>query len=158
MSQSLKKTFARNTKDESKKDPEKKKLCRNRGYWYSFTLNNPDPETIDLLSQGKFGNLRIEKLICQEEEGEEKGTFHLQGTVKFKNQTEFSSVKANMPRAHIEKTRNIMASMQYCSKLATRAGKITTFGNVAKMISGKKPQKLTDKEICKAIRELLEFE
>ncbi len=152
MSQSLKKTFARNTKVGANKDVNKKNLSRNRGYWYCFTLNNPEPEVIVLLSEGKFGELKIEKLVCQEEMGEEKGTLHLQGVVKFKNQVEFMSVKKNMPKAHIEKTKNIMASMNYCSKMETRLGKITTFGNVSKIRKIKKV-KMTDIEICRYIRD-----
>ncbi len=155
MSQSLKNTFARNTNIVSEKDKSKKNLSRNRGYWYSFTINNPNPDTLDLLSQGKFGKLPIDKLVCQEECGEEKGTLHIQGTVKFKNQVEFNSVRKNMPKAHIEKTRNIMASMNYCSKIDTKVGKVITYGNVSKLLPKEKKRKMNETEICRFVRDSL---
>ncbi len=153
MSQSLKKTFARNTNKASSKDTNKKNFQRNRGYWYCFTLNNYNEDILVSLSQGKFRKLPIEKLVCQEEIGEEKGTLHLQGVVKFKNQVEFSSVKNNMPKAHIEKTKNIIASMKYCSKLETSAGRLITYGNVNKILGKPKKKKMTDTEICRYIRD-----
>ncbi len=140
MSQCLKKTLGRNTKKSTQKDISKKKLERNRGYWYCFTLNNHDEKILVSLSQGKFGNLQIDKLVCQEEIGENK-TQHIQGVVKFKNQTEFSSVKKNMPKAHLEKTKNIAASINYCSKLTTRCGQMITFGDVGKLLPKKKLNK-----------------
>ncbi len=137
MSQCLKKNFGCNTIKSPEKDAYRKKLIRNRGYWYCFTLNNHDENILVSLSQGKFGNLQIEKLVCQEEIGENK-TPHIQGVVKFKNQTEFSSVKKNMPKAHIENTKNIAASIKYCSKLDTRYGERITFGDVNKLLPKKK--------------------
>ncbi len=107
------------------------------------------------MTQGKWGELKLEKLVCQEEVGEEKGTLHIQGTMKFKNQTEFASVKKNQPSAHIEKTKNIMASIAYCSKLATRSGNIITFGDVGKMMSKNKPKKVSEIEGMKIIKKML---
>lgn len=155
MSQSLKKPFPCNTKMKGKKDNIEKNLHRNRGYWYCFTLNNHDAPTLVSLSLGKFGDLQIEKLVCQEEVGDEKNTPHLQGVVKFKNQTEFNSVRKNMPRAHIEKTRNIIGSMKYCSKIDTAVGKMITFGDVGRLLPAKKKKKLNDEEICRFIRDSL---
>ncbi len=151
MSQSLKKLSVVILNESTEKDIQKSKQKRNRGYWYCFTLNNHDEKILISLSQGKFGNLQIDKLVCQEEIGENK-TQHIQGVVKFKNQTEFSSVKKNMPRAHIEKTKNIAASVNYCSKLATRSGKRITFGDVNKLIP---KNKLKKSEYPRAFRDIL---
>lgn len=84
---------------------------------WCFTLNNyTETEISD-----------IEKLDCkyifQEEKGE-NGTPHLQGILMFKNGVYFNSVKKMLPRAHIERCKNKISSIKYCTKPETRVGVI----------------------------------
>ena len=66
---------------------------RKRARIWCFTLNNPNPSELSQLSQEKFfGGSQIIKYLAQEEVGD-NGTPHLQGTVQFKNQVDFSTLK-----------------------------------------------------------------
>jgi len=51
---------------------------------------------------------------------ERASTLHLQGFVYFKNARSLSAVRLLIPGAHWEKTRDIQASIKYCSKEDTR--------------------------------------
>jgi len=90
-------------------------MSKSRGW--TFTLNNYTPEDVK----------NIEGFECQflfQEETGESGTKHLQGMLYFKNAVSFNSIRNLLPRAHIEKMKNKIASIKYCSKEDTRSGKI----------------------------------
>lgn len=82
---------------------------------YCFTINNYTDEDLDaLLVLQAAPNLKY--LICGKEKGEE-GTPHIQGYVYFKNPVVFATVKAFLPRAHIEATKgSVDQNIEYCSK------------------------------------------
>jgi len=90
-------------------------MSKSRGW--TFTLNNYTTEDIDHIK-----TLECEYLF-QEETGE-SGTKHLQGMLYYKNAVAFNSVRNLLPRAHIEKMKNKIASIKYCSKEDTRTGEI----------------------------------
>lgn len=71
---------------------------------------------------------KCEKYIWQEEIGVEEKTPHIQGHLVFKNARTLKSMKNALPRAHIEKVRNIKASEEYCKKFDTRAGETHSKG------------------------------
>lgn len=68
-------------------------------------------------------NQLIYRYVFQEETGE-GGTGHLQGVFNAKNQIAFSTVKQWNLRLHIEATRDIHLSVQYCSDPEKRSGRI----------------------------------
>ena len=79
-----------------------------------FTVNNPAEDwSIQLTDKIKFA-------VWQKEKGED-GTVHMQGVIQFKNPQMFNTAK-NMvdPRAHIEPTKNLQASINYCKKAESR--------------------------------------
>lgn len=84
---------------------------------WCFTLNNYTPEDIKIIT-----NLDC-KYVFQEEKGE-SGTPHLQGLLCFRNAKTLGGVKKILPRAHFEITKNLQASILYCSKEDTRCGDI----------------------------------
>lgn len=88
-----------------------------RSRYWCFTLNNYTEEDITNITI-----LRCD-YVFQEEKGE-NGTPHLQGILMFKNACSFRSVKKKIPRAHIERCKNKLASIKYCSKPDTRVGEI----------------------------------
>lgn len=93
------------------------KMSKSRGW--TFTLNN---YTIDDIKM-------IQAMPCdylfQEETGE-SGTKHLQGMLYYNNAVSFNSIRNAIPRAHIEKMKNKIASIKYCSKEDTRSGQMYT--------------------------------
>jgi len=89
-----------------------------RGRVWCFTLNNTD-DTINTHVRGVLEN-EAKKFIFQEEIGEQK-TPHLQGFIQFTNARSFDSVKQLLGHnVHIEKCKDINASIQYCRKKETR--------------------------------------
>ncbi len=123
---------------------------RKRARIWCFTLNNPNPSELSQLSQEKFfGGSQIIKYLAQEEVGE-NGTPHLQGTVQFKNQVDFSTLKKINARAHWTKTKLPQQSFRYCGKLKTRCGEIFAYGDVSKYIE-KEPE--TESEFMVKLRE-----
>ncbi len=85
-------------------------------HWF-LTANNPTPDTIlNLLSIGG-----LERYAIQEEEGPE-GTPHLQGVLTFRSPKKWSTLR-NHVKAYWKPCRNIHAAKNYCTKLASRAGK-----------------------------------
>ena len=118
---------------------------------WCFTLNNYTIEDIKFICS----NSSIERYVFQEEVGE-GGTPHLQGYLQFKTKKRpFSVFKSKL--YHWEKTKNITASIAYCQKAETRAGKVFT-----KRIKIIKPLKCLTKEQLyewqKNIVELIEDE
>ncbi len=121
------------------------KRCRS----WCFTLNNHTKKDVISISR-LFSTYKIKKLIFQEEVGE-NNTPHLQGVIQFENQFLFENVKLMIPKAHIEKCRNIKASIKYCSKEDTKAGKCFTFGIKPRELY-KANVKLTEEEILTVLK------
>lgn len=121
------------------KETKKKSSCntRERGRCWCFTLNNYETQDIKMLVQ------MLETFVFQEETGE-NGTRHLQGVMKFKNPRSFGAIKKIVPKAHIEKCRNWKASTLYCSKEATRTGKLYVSDDMTHLT-----QRHTDVDITK---------
>lgn len=90
-----------------------------RSRLWAFTLNN---YTLDEVKE--LLTLKECEYVFQEEKGEETGTIHLQGFLKFKNAKTLSAVKKVNARMHLEVGRNEFALKAYCTKAATRNGKI----------------------------------
>lgn len=100
---------------------------------WCFTLNNYTKEDIAQLSHEIF-QYQTQKICFQEEVGEEKNVAHLQGVIQFKEKKTLNGVKIILPKAHWEVCRSLHASIKYCSKKATRNGKLYTFGDVDKWL------------------------
>jgi hypothetical protein len=78
---------------------------------YAYTLNNYSEEELMVLK-----NLECQYHVIGFEVGEE-GTPHLQGTITWASNKRFAAAKRLIgDRAHIEATRNVYASRQYCKK------------------------------------------
>lgn len=98
-----------------------------------FTLNHfTDEEVQNLIEKFEGCEYRF-----QEEVGTE-GTPHLQGYVVFKNPRSFEALKKINKRAHWERTKNIHAARNYCSKEDTATGRFWE-DNVPEKV--KKPKK-----------------
>lgn len=93
-----------------------KRVIRAR-YWH-ITVNN---YTVEDMAQWTQLLLECEKYVWQCEVGE-NGNNHIQGHIGFKNPRGFEGLKKALPRAHIERVRNVKASEAYCQKAQTRAG------------------------------------
>ncbi len=119
---------------------------RNRSRSWCFTWNNYTVENLSHLSQPNFCNLKIKKMIFQEEIGK-KNTKHLQGFIQFENQIDFNVLKEILPQCHLEKCKSVAASIKYCSKEDTRAGTRYVHGIPDSMLSQNKKPDLTDEEI-----------
>ncbi len=109
-------------------------LPRNRARTWCFTLNNYGEEDTVSLSHPEWNNMKITKMVFQEEIGNENGTKHLQGVVQFANQVSFTSLKEFHDKIHWSKCRNLNASIKYCSKEDTRNGEIYTHGDIEKWL------------------------
>lgn len=96
---------------------------KSRGW--TITINNYTPEDIKLV-QG------LDAEYCFQEETGESGTKHLQGMIYYKNARSFKQIKNMFRTAHIEKMKNKIASIRYCSKEETRTGAIYTNLDLAK--------------------------
>jgi hypothetical protein len=93
---------------------------------WCFTWNNHTTEDWHTCT-ALFNEMRIKKMVCQEEIGE-NGTPHIQGFVQFDNAINFTTLKKIDNKIHWEPCRNIPASINYCSKEKTRNGKIFKYG------------------------------
>lgn len=76
-----------------------------------FTLNNYTKEDEDAIQ-----SLNYRYVIYGREIAPGTGTPHLQGFIYFDNAITFSSICKKIPRAHIEKCRDVQASIAYCKK------------------------------------------
>lgn len=79
---------------------------------FCITINNPIKDDHDVIRS-------FEKYVYQLEKGE-NGTVHIQGLIYNKNPMSFESLKKKLVRAHIEKCRDMEASIKYCSKEDSR--------------------------------------
>lgn len=108
-----------------------------RSRLWAFTLNNyTDEEVKELLSVSNC------EYVFQEEKGEETGTLHLQGFLKFKDGKTMSAVKKINERMHLEVGKNEFALKNYCTKAATRNGKIWTNMEIAQPALVQKTEKI----------------
>ncbi len=131
---------------------------RNRSRSWCFTLNNYTEEDVVSLSHNKWDDMKINKLVFQEEIGKNK-TKHLQGVVKFRNQVSFSNLKEFHKGIHWSKCRNIKASIKYCSKVDTRNGELYTIGDVENGLYKeyeKVPEAMTSKEINQKMKVMMQ--
>lgn len=86
-------------------------MAKARGY--VFTINNPTDDDKTLVMQMS----EISRYIIVGQEVGEEGTPHYQGYVFFENPRSFTSVKKQLPRAHIEVAGgNPEQNKVYCSK------------------------------------------
>lgn len=85
-------------------------MANTRSRSFVFTLNNYD----------KADELNVQLIKCKYlvygREVGESGTPHLQGLLYFDNAMSFNSIKKKIPRAHIEVTSSVQASITYCKK------------------------------------------
>lgn len=100
-------------------------MSKSRGW--AITINNYTKEDIKTVKE-------LEGEYCFQEETGESGTKHLQGMVYYKNARSFNQMKNMFRTAHIEKMKNKIASIKYCSKEETRTGKIYTNIDLAKYV------------------------
>lgn len=93
---------------------------------WCFTWNNHSKENWHTCT-ALFDNMKIHKMICQEETGK-NGTPHIQGFVQFNNAISFATLKKIDGKIHWEVCRNIQASINYCCKSDTKNGESFTHG------------------------------
>ena len=84
---------------------------------WTFTINNPGPGDAP-----GWEPATMDYMVYQFERGNETGTEHIQGYVRFKNRRKFSVVQQWLPHgAHIEKARGSeQQNKDYCTKEDTR--------------------------------------
>lgn len=86
-------------------------MAKTRSRSWCFTVNNPTTEVIEKIKG--LGDY----LILGKETAPTTGTEHIQGYVYFKNAVRFSTLKAAMPKAHIEVAHGTPEeNTRYCSK------------------------------------------
>lgn len=90
---------------------------------WCFTTNNYTKEQIERIEQSL--DLLTKKYVFQEEKGE-NGTPHLQGCFWLKKRMRITELNKypGMDKTFFEKLRNWKASVEYCRKTETRAGKV----------------------------------
>lgn len=109
-------------------------MARHRSY--SFTLNNPTS-----IEEDDIKTIPSSYLVFGREKGE-SNTPHLQGCIVFKNPISFKKIKRYIPRAHIEPTIDLDASIRYCMKDGDiyekgdrpRQGRRSDFQNVRELL------------------------
>ena len=131
-----------------------RKVVRNRGRSWCFTLNNYTDDEVSSMSQPLWNNMTILKMVFQKEKGE-NSTPHLQGVVQFCNQVSFTSLKEFNNRVHWSKCRNLSASIKYCSKESTRDGDLYRYGDVGKYLWKDKIKKLELDEILNYMKNMM---
>lgn len=92
-------------------------------YW-CFTLNNYEVETMETMET--VFRSHFDWYIFQEETGDE-GTPHLQGTVKCTKKMRLTELKRIDAGIHWEPTKAIKASILYCTKRASRTGRVYSY-------------------------------
>ncbi len=90
---------------------------------WCFTLNNYTEEEANKLDKKISTQSTLIRGCCQEEVGDEK-TPHLQGVITFNRGQTLTFMKKINERAHWEPTRNLKASLIYCSRPDKRSGRI----------------------------------
>lgn len=106
---------------------------------WCFTFNNyTEKDITDILKRcnGVAGTW-----VFQEEIGK-KGTKHLQGYIKFKKRVRPKYLFSD--KIHWERTRNIKASMDYCSKSDTACGRVWKHGKIPEPLEILRVEQLYD--------------
>lgn len=86
-----------------------------RGVNWCFTLNNFTEEDVERI-KGLESNDNVVYVIAGREVGD-SGTAHLQGFIKFASRVTMAQCKAAIgSNPHVELTRNVNASIEYCKK------------------------------------------
>lgn len=96
-----------------------------RSRCFFFTLNNPTEAELSQI-RNTSNTAIVDQLVGQMELGA-NGTPHAQFCIKYHNPRFFHNVKEDWPRAHIERCRNWLKAVQYCSKNETRNGETWGF-------------------------------
>lgn len=97
-----------------------------RSNFWVFTYNNYDIGHIGHFTQ--LLDIECEWYVFQEEIGD-KGTPHLQGSIKLKTRKRMSELKKLFgPTIHWEITKSVPAAIEYAKKVKTRNGQIFTKG------------------------------
>lgn len=102
---------------------------RARGRGWTLTINTPTQEDFENLK-----NLKCKITVFQTEVGKQSGLQHIQAGIYFDNARTFSSIKKIFPRAHIEKMKNLWATVNYCTKGDTWDGKYRYYSKDSKII------------------------
>lgn len=98
-------------------------IVRTRSRKWGFTLNNYTEKEFKQMSEPEFYNYELHKLYFQEEVGK-SGTPHLQGCALFKNDISDNQIRKLNPRIHwYQLEKPFLASMRYCMKKRSRAGR-----------------------------------
>nr|WAE43936.1 MAG: replication associated protein [Cressdnaviricota sp.] len=108
-----------NTASRAKKEP------RQSNYW-CFTFNNYDEKDIEIIEN--IFHHECKWYIFQEETGEETGTPHLQGICNFITKKGLPTLKQFHQKISWDITKSVKGSVIYCTKFATRTGKIYSSG------------------------------
>jgi hypothetical protein len=86
-------------------------MVSKRSRAFCFTLNNPKPDSEQLLERISG----VEYLTFGREKGE-SGTPHLQGYIYFTNAKTHSAVRKLLPGCHVEPAKTVSAAIEYCQK------------------------------------------
>lgn len=111
------------------------------GKHWCITINNPT-ETDKIVQKD------VKYAIWQLEKGE-NGTTHIQAYVELAKKKKLSCLKKIWPKAHLENTRDIEASIKYCQKQETRIEGPWTHGERTKTKPGKRTDIETVREMVK---------
>lgn len=94
--------------------------------WF-FTINNPTDD-----DKKQLHELPLTWMVYQFEKGNKNGTPHFQGCFCLNAQLRFNALKTLLPRARLERTRDIPAAIEYCMKADTHVDGPWTVGRVPK--------------------------
>ena len=108
------------------------KATRIRARAWCWTWNNYTKE--DEARMAQYLKTECIRGAFQPEVGKE-GTPHLQGYFEFKYPRDMAGIKADWPKIHLEKARNIKAAMAYCTKEDTKAGNATVVDKTKRTVS-----------------------
>ena len=98
---------------------------------FVLTINNPEKKDEEYAEEWKKLP-HVKYYIFQREEGEEKGTPHIQLYIEFTQGKMFNTIKTYFPKAHIEARKGTKTqAREYCSKKDTRVGEVYEYGEFA---------------------------
>lgn len=111
---------------------------------FIFVINNPNEKglTHQIIAERLIRNFKTFEYMAVEDEVGEKGTPHFQGFVYFGSRVRFSSLKKQLPEAHIEKAKGtVCQNIEYVSKTGKWAGTKKAQTSVEKSFEefGKRP-------------------
>ena len=95
-------------------EPKRQKTAAGRSRGWSWTVNNPLPGQRETIAGVLTKSAQY--FVIGTETGA-SGTEHLQGTTYYKNPRTFKSVQKEMAcKPHLESSRDVIASIEYCKK------------------------------------------